>query len=142
MCHKTDDEIETMRHIPYAYAIGNIIHGMISSRHDIAIALSVTRRYQSNSDLLHWKVVKDIRKCLRRTKNLFIVCWSGELKLEVCVDSNFQSNVNDSKLTFGFVFKLNGVFVSWNSSKKDITANSTTESEYLAASATSRRLFG
>ncbi|XP_073061790.1 secreted RxLR effector protein 161-like [Primulina eburnea] len=107
---------------------------MISARPNIAYALSVASRYKSNPDLLHWKVVKDILKYLRRTKNLFFVYGSGELKLEGYIDSSFQSDVDDSKLTSGFVFKLNGDAVSRKSSKRDTTADSTTEAEYIAAS--------
>lgn len=64
MCPKTDEEIEMMTCIPYAPVIGSIMYSMISTRPDIAYALSVTSRYQSNPGPLHWKVVKDILKYL------------------------------------------------------------------------------
>ncbi|XP_073064035.1 secreted RxLR effector protein 161-like [Primulina eburnea] len=123
-----------MSHIPVASAIGSIMYDMISTQLDIAFALSVERRYQSNPGLLHWKAVKDIFKYLRKTKNLFLVYKSGELKLEGFTDSNFESDVDDSKSTSGFVFKLNDGDVSWKSSKQDIVANSTSEIEYIATS--------
>ncbi|XP_073316648.1 secreted RxLR effector protein 161-like [Primulina huaijiensis] len=138
MCPKTDEEMETMSRITYVSAIGSILYGMISTRPDIAYALSVARRYQSNPGPLPWKVVKDILKYLRRTKNLFLVYGSGELKLEGYTDSSFQSEVDDSKSTSGFVFNLNGGAVSWKSSKQDTTADSTTEAEYIATSAAAK----
>ncbi|XP_073017815.1 secreted RxLR effector protein 161-like [Primulina eburnea] len=103
MCPKTNEEIETMSRIPYASAIGSIMYGMIYTWPDIAFALSVAGRYQSNSGPLHWKEVNDILKYLRRTKNLFLVYGSGELKMEGYTDYSFQSNVDDSKSTSGFV---------------------------------------
>ncbi|XP_073030767.1 secreted RxLR effector protein 161-like [Primulina eburnea] len=138
ICLKTDDEIGTMSRITYASAIGSIMYGMISTRPDIAFALSVARRYQSNPDTLHWKAVNDILKYLRRTMNLFLVYGSGELKLDGCTYSNFQSDVDDLKSTFGFVFKLNGGAIFWKSSKQDTTVDSTTEAEYIASSAATK----
>lgn len=58
----------------------------------------------------------------------------GELKLEGYTDSSFQSDVDDSKSTSGYIFTLNGGVVSWKSSKQDTIADSTTEAEYIAAS--------
>ncbi|XP_073061808.1 secreted RxLR effector protein 161-like [Primulina eburnea] len=135
MCPKTDEEIETMSRIPYASVIGSIMYVMISTRPDITYSLGVASRYKSNPDLLHWKAVKDILKYLRRTKNFFLVYGSGELKFKGYTDSSFQSDVDDSKSTSGFVFKPNGGAVSWKSSKQNTTADSTTETEYIAASA-------
>ncbi|XP_073039440.1 secreted RxLR effector protein 161-like [Primulina eburnea] len=123
-----------MSRIPYASAIGSIMYGMISTQPDIAYALSVASRYQSNLDPLNWKAVKDILKYLRRTKNLFLLYGNGEIKLEGYTDCNFQSDVDDSKSTSGFVSKLNGCAISWKSSKQDTTTDSTTEVEYIAAS--------
>ena len=49
------------------------MYGMISTRPDVAFALSVVSRYQSNLGLPHGKAVKDILKYLRRTNKLFLV---------------------------------------------------------------------
>ena len=42
--------------------------------------------------------------------------------------------MDDRKSIFGFVFTCNGGAVNWKSSKQSITADSTTEAEYVAAS--------
>ncbi|XP_075473904.1 secreted RxLR effector protein 161-like [Primulina tabacum] len=126
--------------IPYASVIGSIMYGVISTRLDIAYALSVASRYQSNPGLLHWKAVKDILKYLKRVKNLFLAYEIGELKLEDYTDSSYQSNVDDLKSTFRFIFKLNGGVVSWTNSKQDTTTDSTTEAEYIAASAAAKEV--
>ena len=134
MCHATQVEIEEMNRTPYASAIGSIMYGMLCTRPDIAYAVSVTSRYQSNPGPAHWKAVKDILKYLRRTRDLFLVYGSTELKLEGFTDSSFQSDVDDSKSNSGYIFMLNGGAVSWKSSKQGSTADSTTEAEYIAAS--------
>ena len=58
--------------------------------------------------------------------------------MEGYTDSSFQSDIDDSKSTSGFVFMLNGAAVSWKSSKQDNTADSSTEAEYIAASDAAR----
>ncbi|XP_073130816.1 uncharacterized protein [Henckelia pumila] len=64
MCPKNDEEIEMMTRVPYASAIGSVMYGMISTRPDVAFALSVTSRYQANPGPMHWKAMKDILKYL------------------------------------------------------------------------------
>ncbi|KAL0406289.1 UNVERIFIED_CONTAM: hypothetical protein Slati_3942800 [Sesamum latifolium] len=56
----------------------------------------------------------------------------GELILEGYNDASFQSDDDHVKSQSGYVFKLNGGVVAWTSSKQATTANSTTESEYIA----------
>ena len=57
-----------------------------------------------------------------------------ELKLKGYTNSSFQSDLDDSKSTSGFMFTLNGGAISWKSSKQTTNANSTTEVEYISAS--------
>ena len=100
----------------------------------MAFALCVTSRFQANPGESHWEVVKCILKYLRRTKDLFLVYGEEEVKLQGNTDSSFQSDPDDSRSTFGFMFTLNGGAVSWKSSKQPTTADSTREAEYIAAS--------
>ena len=132
---KTPEEIERMSRIPYASAIGSIMYAMMCTRPDVAYALSMTSRYQGNPGESHWMAVKNILKYLRRTKDWFLVYGgSTELCAKGYTDASFQTDRDDSKSQSGFVFTLNGAAVSWKSSKQTVTADSTTESEYIAAS--------
>jgi hypothetical protein len=66
---------------------------------------------------------------------MFLV-YGGEEELVVTgyTDSSFQTDQDDSKSQSGYVFTVNGGAVSWNSSKQETVADSTTEAEYIAAS--------
>ncbi|KAK3119169.1 hypothetical protein QOZ80_9BG0715040 [Eleusine coracana subsp. coracana] len=134
-CPSTPDEQEKMRAIPYASAVGSIMYAMISTRPDVAYALSAVSRYQSNPGEAHWGANKNILKYLRRTMGMFLV-YRGEEELVVngYTDASFQTDKDDSRSQSGYVFCLNGGAVSWKSSKQDTVADSTTEAEYLAAS--------
>jgi hypothetical protein len=48
------------------------------------------------------------------------------------VDADWASDVNNCKLTSGFVFMLGGSMVSWSSKKQACVVLSSTEAEYLA----------
>ena len=50
--------------------------------------------------------------------------------------------MDDKKSIFRFVFTCNEGVVRWKSSKQSITADSTTEGEYVAASDAAKKLFG
>ena len=123
-----------MEKIPYASAIGSIMYAMLCTRPDVAFALSVTSRFQANPGESHWEAMKCILKYLRRTKDLFLVYGGEELKLQGYTDSSFQSDPDDSRSTFGFLFTLTGGAVSWKSSKQPTTTDSTTEAEHITAS--------
>ena len=110
------------------------MYAMLCTRPDIAYAVSVTSRFQPNPGLEHWVAVKAILKYLRRTKDLVLIYGRGDLQLMGFTDSEFQSDVDDRKSISGFFFTCNGGAVSWKSSKQGITADSTTEAEYIAAS--------
>ncbi|KAI3813961.1 hypothetical protein L1987_18697 [Smallanthus sonchifolius] len=90
-----DEEIERMKRIPYASAIGSIM-----------------------------------------TKDMFLI-YGGieeELTMKCHTDASFQTDRDDSRSQSGHVFTLNGGAITWKSSKQKVVAQSTTESEYIAAS--------
>jgi len=67
------EDIERMKLIPYASAVGSIMYAMICTRPDVSYALSMTSRYQANPGESHWIAVKNILKYLRRTKDSILV---------------------------------------------------------------------
>ena len=121
-----------MEVIPYASAIGSIMHAMLCTRFDVCLAISLAGRYQSNPGVDHWTTVKNILKYL---KDMFLV-YGGDKELVVngYVDASFDTDPDDSKSQTGYVFILNGGAVSWCSSKQSVMAGSTCEGEYIAAS--------
>jgi hypothetical protein len=65
-CLATEFEKSVMSDIPYAAAIGSIMYAMLSTRPDMALALSLMSHYQSNLGMSHWSAVKSILKFLRK----------------------------------------------------------------------------
>ncbi|VFQ59754.1 unnamed protein product [Cuscuta campestris] len=75
-------EVERMRNAPYASAIRSIMYAMVCMRPDVAFALSVTSRYQSNPGESHWMSMKNILKYFRRTKDALLV-YGGKEELSI-----------------------------------------------------------
>ena len=134
-CPVTEQDKADMTKHPYASAIGSIMYAMLSTRPDVALALSLTSRFQSNPGMAHWIAVKSILKYLNKTKEMFLVYGGCDEELGVTgyVDASFCSDPDDSKSQTGYVFKVNGGAVCWRSGKQPIVAQSTMESEYIAA---------
>ena len=52
-CPKNDLEKESMKNIPYASAVGSLMYAQVCTRPDIAYAVGVLGRYQSNPGMDH-----------------------------------------------------------------------------------------
>ncbi|KAM2515529.1 hypothetical protein ACFX1W_027763 [Malus domestica] len=91
---KTPKEIRQMSCIPYAYAIGSLMYAMICTRPDIAYAVSITSRYQSNPGSEHWTAVKTVLKSSNSgyvfTLNGGAVSWKSK-KQSVIADSTTEA---------------------------------------------------
>ena len=92
MSPKTPEERNRISFIPYASTVGSIRYAMLCTRPDVAYALGIVSRFQADPGEDHWKVVKNILKYLRRTKDIFLVYGGSNLKLESYSDSSFQSD--------------------------------------------------
>ncbi|XP_031270602.1 secreted RxLR effector protein 161-like [Pistacia vera] len=118
----------------YANVVGSLMYAMISTRPDLAFAISMLSRYMSNPGMEHWTALKWMLKYINST-----VC----VGLEYCkrntafdlvgfVDADFAGDKDTRKSTTAYFFTLGGNFISWKLQLQPIVALSTTESEYIA----------
>ncbi|KAL6311037.1 hypothetical protein AAG906_015922 [Vitis piasezkii] len=68
-CPKNDLEREQMKNIPYASAVGSLMYAQVCTRPDIAFAVGMLGRYQSNPGIDHWKAAKKVMRYLQGTKD-------------------------------------------------------------------------
>ena len=59
-CPKNDLEMEQMKNIPYAFAVESLMYAQVCTRPDIAFAVGMLGRYQSNPGLDHWRAAKKV----------------------------------------------------------------------------------
>jgi hypothetical protein len=51
-------EINEMKSIPYASAVGSIMYAQVCTRPDLAFVTELLGRFQSNPGIKHWKAAK------------------------------------------------------------------------------------
>ncbi|RVW61091.1 Retrovirus-related Pol polyprotein from transposon TNT 1-94 [Vitis vinifera] len=132
-CPKKDLEKEQMKNIPYASAVGSLMYAQVCTRPDIAFAVGMLGRYQSNPGIDHWKDAKKVMRYLQETKD-YKLMYRRTSNLEVVgySDSDFAGCVDSRKSTSGYIFILAGGAISWRSVKQTMTATSTMEAEFIS----------
>ncbi|XP_065625255.1 secreted RxLR effector protein 161-like [Quercus suber] len=121
-----------MEGIPYAFAVGSLMHAQTCTRPDISFTVGMLGRYQSNLGLDHWKAAKKVIRYLQGIKD-YMLTFRRFDNLEVIgySDSDFARGVDSRKSIFGYLFMLTRRAISWKSSKQTITATSTMETEFM-----------
>ena len=107
-----------MKNIPYASVVGSLKYAQVCTRHDIAFAVGVLGRYQSNPGIDHWRAEKKVMRYLQGTKDyMFMYRRTDNLEMIGYSNSNFSNFVDSRKSTSGYIFKLADGDVSWRSAK-------------------------
>ena len=122
------------------------------TRADVLFAVNTLAKFTSNPELVHWKallrvlgylyVTKDY--CIKYERNPEITDgidaqgYSREFfpltELDAYVDASFAGDVDTRRSTTGYVFKISGGPVSWQSRMQTSVALSSMKAEYMAAS--------
>ena len=74
MCPSSDAEKDRMRHVPYACAVGSLVHIMYFTSPDMAFVVGLVSRCQSNPRMSHWNAIKCILPYLRSTNDYVFYC--------------------------------------------------------------------
>ena len=92
-----EEDRKRMKVIPYASAIGSIMYAMLCTRPNVCLSISLAG-YQSNPGVDHWTTVKNIMKCLKRTKDMFLGYGSDKrFVVKGYVDASLDTDPDDSK---------------------------------------------
>ncbi|KAI4370853.1 hypothetical protein MLD38_019154 [Melastoma candidum] len=106
---------------------------MVCTSPDIAFAVSVLDRYQSNPGPDHWMAAKKVMMYLKRTRDYMLVYMRlDNLEVVGYTDSDFGTCPDDRKSTSGYIFMMAGGAISWKSVKQTLTASSTMQAEFVA----------
>uniref|UniRef100_A0A2N9F3Y6 Retrovirus-related Pol polyprotein from transposon TNT 1-94 n=1 Tax=Fagus sylvatica TaxID=28930 RepID=A0A2N9F3Y6_FAGSY len=123
-CPKNDLEREQMKNIPYASAVGSLMYAQVCTRPDIAFAVGMLGRYQSDPGLDHWRAAKKVMRYLQGTKD-YMLMYRRTDNLEVIgySDSDFAGCIDSRKSTSGYIFMMASGAVSWRSAKQTLTCH-------------------
>ena len=135
----TGAKYASMQHIPYHKAIGSLMYAALGTHPDISYAISTVSRFSSNPGLPHWEAVHRIYRYLIGTKDLQLTYGGARKPLHGYTDAD-GSMAEDRKAISGYAFLIDGGAVSWASKKQEIISLSMTESEYVAATHTTKEV--
>uniref|UniRef100_A0A0K8SE75 Retrovirus-related Pol polyprotein from transposon TNT 1-94 n=1 Tax=Lygus hesperus TaxID=30085 RepID=A0A0K8SE75_LYGHE len=126
---------ESMRNVPYQEAVGSLLFASQVSRPDIAHAVSSVSRFNSNPAPEHWTAVKRILRYIKGTTSMRLE-YDGKKPSPILgfCDADWANDLEDRRSTTGYVFLKSGP-ISWATKRQPTVALSTTEAEYMSASA-------
>lgn len=136
------DKKEEAINVPYKEAVGSLLYLAMVTRPDIAYAVHAVSQYAESPQKIHWNAVKRIMKYIKGTVNHGILFPKGDQMLSITAysDADFAGDKTTRKSTSGTIIKVGDAPVVWSSQKQRSVALSTTESEYIAASQTTKEL--
>ena len=110
-CPRNQYEIDQIKAVPYASAVGSLQYAQVCTRPDLVFVTGLLGRFQSNPGIEHWKLVKKVLCYLQRTKGIMMTYRrSDSLHIVGYSDSDYAGD--DRKSTFGYVFTLAGGAIS------------------------------
>jgi transposase InsO family protein len=132
-CPKEDEKYK-MEDVPYRSVIGSLMYLMVSTRPDLAAALSILSRFLANPGDVHWEAAKKVLRYLKGTYTMGLRYERrGSTDPVAFCDANWASCPDTRRSTTGYVFLMSGGAVSWCCRRQSTTAQSSCESEYMAA---------
>ncbi|KAJ0440609.1 putative RNA-directed DNA polymerase [Helianthus annuus] len=117
--------------------VGGLIY-LTHSRPDIAYAVGVISRFMHKPSVNHMGAAKRVLRYIAGSADLGL--WygkTGRVELAGYTDSDWANCVEDRKSLSANLFSIGTGAVSWCSKKQEVVALSTTEAEYIAATAAS-----
>jgi hypothetical protein len=134
MCPKTEEEKKAVEMLPYQSLVGSLMYLAVSTRPDIAHAVSMLSQFNTNFGEQHWRAAKRVLRYLKNTENLSLMFKKYGQELVGYADADWGASIDDRRSYTGYVFNFANVAVSWESRKQRTVAMSSTEAEYMALS--------
>ena len=128
---------------PYPALVGALMYLAVATRPDIAHAVGVLARFSSDPGPAHWTALKHLCCYLQGTKSLKL-CYEPDPQQQemftAYADADFGGEVDGRRSTSGMVVKMGTGAISWASKLQPIVTLSTTEAEYVSATAAGQEI--
>jgi Reverse transcriptase (RNA-dependent DNA polymerase)/GAG-pre-integrase domain len=133
---KDGQPLDNTKH-PYAVVLGKLLYISICTRPDMAYSVNVLARFLQCPTMSHWNGLMHVCRYLFHTQTWGIVYGTGSGVVSY-TDSAYANCPLTAKSSSGYVTLFAGGAVDWLSKRQSITAQSSCESEYIAASHAAR----
>jgi len=115
----------------YRKLIGSLLYLSTNTRPDIAFAVSYLSQFCSKPSQKNWVEAKRVLRYLNGTVDFKLTYVRGGRPIEIFCDADWANNA-DRKSFSGFVTRLAGAAVTWQTRKQRVVALSTVEAEYVS----------
>ena len=116
MCSTDPVEMERSSKLPYKSILGQLLYISITSRPDIATAVSACGHYSQNPGKEHWDALLQIVRYLQGTRKLPLrIGHAGKIELNACSDADWAGNLDDRNSRTGFTISLGTSVIAWTS---------------------------
>lgn len=123
----------------YCSLIGVLLYIARIARLDILFPIIQLSQYRENPKMFHFRRLERILVYLKNTISYRMKISKGSMDLNVYTDANFATNY-DYKSFQGTLVKFGETVIFWSSKKMTTVAQSTDESEIIAANSSLREL--
>ena len=124
---------EAMSNLPYREVLGSLLFLATRTRPDLATVVSMLGKYQEAPLVEHWKSMKSVIRYLIGTLDYGIFMPSGqEALLEAWSDADWARDHHKRRSRSGYLVTFGGCPVVWASRLQSLTAQSTTEAEFIS----------
>jgi hypothetical protein len=135
LSRKEGKPLDTTGGYDYRSLVGGLMYLSVCTRPDISYAVGALARYMSAPSSSHWQAALGVLRYLAGTASMGITFSGGDITVQGYCDADYAGDVDTRRSTTAYAFMLNGGAISWSSRRQQTVAASTTEAEYMAASA-------
>ena len=129
----TRQDTDAMRNIPYREVLGSLLFLATRTRPDLATAVSMLGKFQQAPLVEHWKSMKSVVRYLIHTIDHGLLLPNGqEALLEAWSDADWARDHHKRRSRSGYLITVGGGPVVWASRLQTLTAQSTTEAEFIS----------
>ncbi|KAH0818660.1 hypothetical protein GEV33_004131 [Tenebrio molitor] len=120
MCPKTEEEKKAVEMLPYQSLVGSLMYLAVSTRPDIAHAVSMLSQFNTNFGEQHWRAAKRVLRYLKNTENLGLMFKKSGQELVGYADADWGASIDDRRSYTGYVFNFaNAAYMALSESTKE-----------------------
>lgn len=150
-CPATIEEEKLINAEQFRAMVGALMYLSITTRPDIACAVSQLSRYMANPGRKHIIAAKRILRYLKGTSRYGLKFDGGlcrsyfndsnkQITITALCDADWGGDPDERKSRTGYIIKVNGCIVSWTSKLQKTVSTSSAEAEYMAISSTVKEI--